>query len=76
MFLTVTNRACAMLRLAEKNLMPSFHIHDEVVIPISAENAEETLKTIEKIMVLDGVPWKEGLPLTADGYLTYYYKKD
>ncbi|MBR2882083.1 MAG: DNA polymerase [Prevotella sp.] len=67
---------CAMLRLAEKNLMPSFHIHDEVVIPISAENAEETLKTIEKIMVLDGVPWKEGLPLTADGYLTYYYKKD
>jgi len=67
---------CAMLRLAEKNLMPSFHIHDEVVIPISAENAEETLQTITKIMTLNDVEWKEGLPLTADGYLTYYYKKD
>lgn len=67
---------CAMMKLAERGLMPSFHIHDEVVIPISAENAEETLKTIEDIMVLDGVAWKEGLPLTADGYLTYYYKKD
>ena len=67
---------CAMLRLADKNLMPSFHIHDEVVIPISTENAEETLKTIEDIMALDGIPWKEGLPLKADGYLTYYYKKD
>ena len=42
-----------MMKLAERGLMPSFHIHDEVVIPISAENAEETLKTIEDIMVLD-----------------------
>ena len=67
---------CAMLRLAERGLMPSFHIHDEVVIPISAENAEETLQTITKIMTLNDVEWKEGLPLTADGYLTYYYKKD
>lgn len=67
---------CAMMKLAERGLMPSFHIHDEVVIPISAENAEETLQTITKIMTLNDVEWKEGLPLTADGYLTYYYKKD
>lgn len=50
-------------------------IHDEVVIEIPAEGADAALKNILKIMGQE-IPWMQGLPLRADGYITPYYKKD
>lgn len=50
-------------------------IHDEIVIEIPREEAEEHLKKIQDIMGQE-IPWMQGLPLRADGYVTPYYKKD
>lgn len=66
----------AMIRLDDAGYRPEFHIHDEVVIPVPAENAEKDLERIADIMALEDLPWKAGLPLRADGYVTEYYKKD
>lgn len=50
-------------------------IHDEIVIEVPIENADEHLKKIQDIMGQE-IPWMKGLPLRADGYTTPYYKKD
>ena len=50
-------------------------IHDEIVIEVPIENADEHLKKIQDIMG-EEIPWMKGLPLRADGYTTPYYKKD
>ena len=50
-------------------------IHDEIVIEVPMENADEHLKRIQDIMG-EEIPWMKGLPLRADGYTTPYYKKD
>ena len=50
-------------------------IHDEIVIEVPQENADEHLKKIQDIMGQE-IPWMKGLPLRADGYTTPYYKKD
>ena len=50
-------------------------IHDEIVIEVPMENADEHLKKIQDIMG-EEIPWMKGLPLRADGYTTPYYKKD
>lgn len=74
-----TARDClgaAMLALHDEGYTPQFHIHDEVVIEVKAKTAEHDLERIEELMALKGLDWIEGLPLTADGYLTPYYKKD
>lgn len=50
-------------------------IHDEIVIEVPQERADEHLKNIQDIMGQE-IPWMKGLPLRADGYTTPYYKKD
>lgn len=50
-------------------------IHDEIVIEVPQEGADEHLKNIQDIMGQE-IPWMRGLPLRADGYTTPYYKKD
>lgn len=50
-------------------------IHDEIVIEVPQERADEHLKNIQDIMGQE-IPWMRGLPLRADGYTTPYYKKD
>lgn len=50
-------------------------IHDEIVIEVPQEGADEHLKRIQDIMGQE-IPWMQGLPLRADGYTTPYYKKD
>ena len=66
----------AMVRLSKCGYRPKFHVHDEVIIEVSCETAEEDLTKIRGIMALKDLDWIDGLPLTADGYLTEYYKKD
>lgn len=50
-----------------------FHVHDEVVLdtPIGYSSVKE----ITEIMG-QPISWAPGLPLNADGYETFYYKKD
>lgn len=51
------------------------HVHDEIVCEVPVKEAEEKLKIMCNIMG-EKVRWASGLPLTADGYLTPFYKKD
>lgn len=51
------------------------HVHDEVVCELDINQGENKLKEMETIMGI-APDWAEGLILTADGYLTEFYKKD
>lgn len=67
--------ADALLILDGCGYKPVMHVHDEVVIEVAQQVAEEELNTVIETMGLS-IPWAKGLHLTADGYLTNYYKKD
>jgi DNA polymerase len=51
------------------------HIHDEMVVEVPTETAEEDLQRICALMA-QPISWAPGLLLRGDGYLTDYYKKD
>ena len=65
--------AVAIRRIEAENYRIVMHIHDEVVI----ECPEDTCN-LQHVCDLMGQPikWAPGLILTADGYITDYYKKD
>ncbi|WP_071392686.1 DNA polymerase [Bacillus tuaregi] len=65
--------AVSMLRLDEAGYRINFHVHDEVIldVPISTGSMEE----VENIMG-QSIDWAPGLPLGADSFETFYYKKD
>ncbi len=74
-----TARDClaeSMLKLKAKGLLPAFHIHDELVIPVPKDTASDNIELIKKTMALQDVEWTKGLPLKAEGYITEYYLKD
>lgn len=50
-----------------------FHVHDEVVIdcPVSMAN----LDAVVRIMT-EPIPWAQGLPLNADGWVGEFFRKD
>lgn len=50
-----------------------FHIHDEVVIECPKDKAN--LDEVTKIMTRP-IPWAEGLPLNADGWVGDFFRKD
>lgn len=53
-----------------------FHIHDEVVIDTAAFGTNDAmLDKVVKIMSTP-IPWAEGLPLGADGWVGAFFKKD
>lgn len=63
----------AMLRLDKEGYNIVFHVHDEVVV--EASTGEKTVDEMNKLMSI--VPdWAKGLPLSAEGYQTDYYKKE
>ena len=51
------------------------HVHDEIIAEVDADRAEELLERMEAYMAQLS-PWQEGLLLTADGFVSDYYKKD
>lgn len=65
--------ATALLRLDDASYHIAFHVHDEVVleVPEGVGSKEE----VEEIMG-QPIEWAPGLPLGADSFETYYYKKD
>jgi DNA polymerase len=78
--------AVSMARLDKAGYEIVLHVHDEVAVEIEDFNLSDnpdagevgndhTLEDIEGIMG-EPIPWAEGLPLRAEGYLSEYYKKD
>jgi DNA polymerase len=67
--------AYSMLRLKEERFEIVMHVHDEAVCEVPVHDAEDDLRIMCEIMG-EKIPWAEDLPLTADGYVTKFYKKD
>ena len=67
--------AAAITRLSDAGYRITMHIHDEVVIEIPEEGADETLEKVNAIMS-EPLPWAPGLHLTAAGFTSKYYMKD
>ena len=68
--------AQAIEHLETAGLPVVFHVHDEVVIDIVPFADNDTmLDTVVKIMS-EPIPWAQGLPLGADGWVGKFFKKD
>lgn len=68
--------AQAIEHLEAAGLPVVFHIHDEVVIDTPAFDSNAVmLDKVVKIMSTP-IPWAEGLPLGADGWVGAFFKKD
>ena len=68
--------AQAIEHLEAAGLPVVFHIHDEVVIDTAAfDTSDAMLDKVVKIMSTP-IPWAEGLPLGADGWVGAFFKKD
>lgn len=67
--------ALTLIRLYGNGLPAIMHIHDEAVIEVPKDEADEYLDIVEKTFALP-IPWAEGLVLTAAGFTNDYYMKD
>ena len=67
--------ALTLMRLYGNGLPAIMHIHDEAVIEVPKDEADEYLDIVEKTFALP-IPWAEGLVLTAAGFTNDYYVKD
>lgn len=65
--------ALAIQRLEDAGYPVVFHIHDEAVIDCPADFGG--LDDVVRIMS-QPIPWAPGLPLSADGWVGNYFKKD
>lgn len=66
--------ALTLTRLSGNGLPAIMHIHDEAVIEVPKDEADEYLDIVEKTFALP-IPWAEGLVLTAAGFTNDYYMK-
>ena len=53
-----------------------FHVHDELFIEIEPFADEKSMLNTVVAMMSCPIPWAEGLPLNADGWVGHYFKKD
>lgn len=53
-----------------------FHVHDEVVIDMKPFADDKTMLTKVKDIMTTPIPWAQGLPLGADGWVGQFFKKD
>ena len=67
--------ALTMLRLQEAGYAIVMHIHDEVVVEVPADSADEHLAKIKGIMDTP-ISWAPNLILKAEAFVSDYYKKD
>lgn len=66
--------ADALVRLHKRGYEVVGHVHDEALIELGGRDPETALREIEKVMCT--VPrWAEGLPINAEGFTCYRYKK-
>ena len=67
--------AVAMLRLDEAKFKIVAHVHDETILEVPEAGADVALALAEEIFSIP-IPWAPGLPLSGDGFLSPFYKKD
>lgn len=67
--------AVSMSKIQQAGYHIVMHVHDEVIVEVPSEDAEEHLKRIEELMG-EPIEWAPGLLLTADGFTSEYYRKD
>jgi len=67
--------AVSMLRINKKGLPIVMHVHDESVCEVLLARAEKALETMNTEMAKP-IEWAPDLPLTAEGFISPYYKKD
>ena len=68
--------AQAIEHLEAAGLPVVFHVHDEVVIDVAPFGTDaEMLDKVVGIMTRP-IPWAQGLPLGADGWVGQFFKKD
>lgn len=73
-----TARDClleAMTRVAKRCPDIVMHVHDEMIVEVPEDEAEEALAFICREMGRE-ISWAPGLLLRGDGYLCEYYRKD
>lgn len=68
--------SAALLRNAVRTLPDVIaHVHDEIVMEVSEEDADEAADVLRSVM-LDVPAWAEGLPLNAEPTIMVRYGKD
>jgi DNA polymerase len=66
---------CYGMRLAEETgYSVVLHVHDELICEVP-DSSEFNAKSLEVIMATNP-PWADGLPLAAQGFETYRYRKE
>lgn len=65
----------AMLKVAAAGYEICFHIHDELIVEVPKQDADQHLAVIRKLMG-SKLTWAPELYLTAAGYTSDYYLKD
>ena len=63
-----------LVRLDAAGYKLLFHVHDEVILEVEAENASEALEDVVKIMS-EPPPWIPDIPLSAEGSVLTHYEK-
>lgn len=68
--------AQAIEHLEEAGFPVVFHVHDEVVIDITPFADNKTMLNAVVGIMSKPIPWAQGLPLSADGWVGTFFKKD
>lgn len=68
--------AQAIEHLEQAGFPVVFHVHDEVVIDITPFADNETMLNAVVGIMSKPIPWAQGLPLGADGWVGNFFKKD
>lgn len=68
--------ALAIEHLEAAGLPVIFHIHDECVIDCPAFGTPDEMLDHVTYLMTQPIPWAQGLPLNADGWVGTFFKKD
>lgn len=65
----------SLLRLDKEGFKIRFHVHDEVIVEVSQDEAESALERVIELMCTPP-EWGRDLPLNAEGFISDYYMKE
>lgn len=68
--------AGAVDRLEAAGLPVVFHVHDEVVIDVKPFDTPENMLSLVVSIMSAPIPWAQGLPLNAAGWVGSFFTKD
>ena len=68
--------AQAIEKLEAQGFPIVFHVHDEVVIDIKPFADNKAMLDMVTSIMIEPIPWAQGLPLGADGWVGTFFKKD